>query len=93
MLQHPRGRQQYLASTRRRYLLPWDTEGAVAVRSPSIWLLQDGKLYDQLLCLDFDPRDVGVDQAAVVNRRRWLEMLSNRLDDQCLDIGCRNPAY
>ncbi len=37
-----------------------------------------------MLRLDLDARDVGVDEAAVVNRRRWFEMLPNRLCDQCL---------
>ena len=51
-----------------------------------------GELDDQLLRLDLDARDMGVDEAAVVNRLGRLEVLSNRFDDQRLDLGCRDPA-
>jgi hypothetical protein len=47
---------------------------------------------DQLLRLDLDARDVGLDEAAVVNRRHWFEMLPNRPYDQRLDLGRRHPA-
>ena len=45
-----------------------------------------------LLRLHLDARDVGVDEAAVVNRRRWFEMLPSRPYDQRLNLGCRNSA-
>ena len=71
--------------------------GTCRVLSPSrplaIGLLCLGKLDDQLLRLDLDARNVGVDEAAVVNRLRQFEMLPNRSDDQRLDLGCRHPAY
>ena len=38
------------------------------------------------------PNVVG-DEAPVVNRLRWLEMVPNRSRDQGLDVGCREPAY
>jgi hypothetical protein len=47
---------------------------------------------DQLLRLDLDARDVGVDETAIVNRRHWFEMLPNRPYDQRLDVGSRHPA-
>ena len=36
----------------------------------AIWPFDSGKLDDQLLRLDLDARDVGVDEAAVVNLAR-----------------------
>ena len=51
-----------------------------------------GKLDDQLLRLDLDPRNVSADEAAVVNRCRRFEMLPNRPCDQRLDLGRWHPA-
>ncbi len=71
--------------------------GHEACLSPSLALTIDllrwCKLDDQLLRLDLDARNVGVDEAPVVNRLRWLEMLPNRSCDQRLDLGCRHSAY
>jgi hypothetical protein len=51
-----------------------------------------GELNDQLLWLDLDTRNVGVDEAAIVNGRRWFEVIPNRSYNQCLDLGCWNSA-
>jgi hypothetical protein len=64
-----------------------------ACRSPlTVGRLCSGKVDDQSLRLDLDARDVGVDKAAVVNRRRCFEMLPNRPYDQRLNLGCRHSA-
>ena len=50
------------------------------------------KLDDQLFLLDLDARNVSVDEAPGVNRRRWFEMLPHRCCDQRLDFSCRHSA-
>jgi hypothetical protein len=45
-----------------------------------------------LLRLDLDAGNAGIDEAPVLDLVRRLEMVANRLDDQCLDLGGRDPA-
>jgi hypothetical protein len=52
-----------------------------------------GELNDQLLWLDLDARNVGVDEGPiVVNRGRWFDVIANRSNDQRLDLGCGNSV-
>src|SRR6266481_4702535 len=87
----PRG-QKNLAPPRWRCLAPPDIQDVVAVSPLTVGRLCSGKVDDQLLRPDLDARDVGLDEATVVNRRRRFEMLPNRPYDQHLDVGCRHPA-
>src|SRR5262245_23439834 len=48
---------------------------------------------DQLPKPNLDPRDVGIDKAAVVDSLGRLDMVANRLNDQILNLGSRDPAY
>jgi hypothetical protein len=45
------------------------------------------------LSLDLDTLNVVGNEALIVNRLRWLEMVPNRSSHQRLDVGCRDPAY
>jgi hypothetical protein len=71
---------------------PRDIQDVVAVSPLTVGRLCSGKVDDQLLRPDLDARNMGVDEAAVVNWRRCFEMLPNRPYDQRLDVGCRHPA-
>ena len=46
-----------------------------------------------LFRLDLDACNVGTDEASVVNRLGWLEVLPNRSDYQRLDLSCRHTAH
>src|SRR6201998_4898237 len=73
--------------------LPSDQKGGVGSRLLAIASLRLRKLDDQLLRLNLDSCDVRMDEAPVVNLLRWFEMLTNRPDDQRLDVGCRHAAH
>lgn len=51
------------------------------------------KLDNQLLRLDLDARNVGVDETSVVNRDRQFKMGPNRLCDKRFDVSCRDSIY
>ncbi len=51
------------------------------------------KLNNQLLRLDFDARNVSIDEASVVNLDHRFKMSPNRLRDQLLDVSCRYSPY
>ena len=70
------GRQKNLTAPRRQCLVPRDTKNHRL--APPICFARLDKLDNQLLRMDLDARNVDVDEAPVVNRLRWLEMVSNR---------------
>ena len=75
--------QENLTAPSCRSLLPSDLKSA--------WWL--GKLDNQSVRLDLNARDVSMDETAVVDRLRGLEMVTNRFDDQHLDLTGRHAAH
>jgi hypothetical protein len=48
---------------------------------------------DHFIWLDLYARNVGVDEAPIIDRGRQLKAFTDRTDDQRLDLGCGHPAY
>src|ERR1700688_1387423 len=64
--------------------------GLLAIAYP-FWFF--GKADDQLLRLNINACDPGINDVSFVNRLGQFEGLSNRFDDQRLDISCRHSAH
>jgi hypothetical protein len=50
------------------------------------------QLDHQLIRLDLDPGNVGVDEHRVLDLRGLIEVVSHRSSHQALDLGCRDPT-
>jgi hypothetical protein len=48
---------------------------------------------DQPVGLDLNARNVSADEASVVNWLRLLEVVSNRAENQTLDLSGRHSVY
>ena len=75
--------QKNLTTPRRWHFLPRDMKDAIGMVLLAIacsFRLFD-KVDNQLLRLNLDARDLGSNEASVVNRLGWLEVLLNRFDD------------
>src|SRR5437016_5179325 len=80
------GGQKDLTAPPRWCLVPRDTEGLSCSVPFAIGLPCTGELDDQLLGLDLDARDVGADEAPVVDGLRGFDVVPDRCGDQRLDL-------
>jgi hypothetical protein len=72
--------------------LPSNMKDAICFSWLLMWGLDASQLESSPLRLNLDPHNVVVDQAAIINGVRLLEVVSNRTEDHVLDLGCRLPV-
>ena len=84
-------RDEDVPSSFRRWLLPRDVKGEVTLCAAFAALRLD-ELDDHLTRKDLDARYVGLDNVSIINRGRQLEALTDRTEDDRLDLGRGHSA-
>jgi len=87
------GGQENLATPCWWRLAPGNVEGVGVFGLAAVGSLGLVQFNDQLITPKLNPRHAGIDKAAVVDVLGRFDMVANRLNDQILNLGGRDPAY